>query len=175
MREEVQNPNTPGAVKTAILPRVFDPKPSLTKSAADRPLLRSIDPARVNARPGKHSADASHISEAAETGCAYFITHDKRILKKKRELSEVLPPSSADRHSRRIHGHPGRLRSRMDRRERRLGQLNPGPDPFTFAPALFRGVCVCAAISRRSTISRRPRRRMRSTPRPSSSCASCPA
>ena len=46
-----------------------------------------------NARPDKHAADASHLSEAAETGCAYLITHDKRILDKRDELRSVLPPS----------------------------------------------------------------------------------
>jgi hypothetical protein len=28
-----------------------------------------------------------------ETGCGYFITHDKRILAKRSELAAVLPPS----------------------------------------------------------------------------------
>jgi predicted nucleic acid-binding protein len=46
-----------------------------------------------NARPGKHEPDASHISEAAETGCGYFITHDKRILDRRGKLRAVLPPS----------------------------------------------------------------------------------
>jgi predicted nucleic acid-binding protein len=46
-----------------------------------------------NAKPGAHAADASHLSEAAETGCGYFITHDKRMLKKRTELHAVLPPS----------------------------------------------------------------------------------
>ena len=46
-----------------------------------------------NARPDKHAADASHLSEAAETGCAYFITHDMRILDKRDELRSVLPRS----------------------------------------------------------------------------------
>ena len=92
VREEVQNPNTPGAVKTATLPQISNLRPSLTQAQQiARFCVQSI--LQGDARAGKHSADASHISEAAETGCAYFITHDKRILKKKRELSEVLPPS----------------------------------------------------------------------------------
>ena len=41
----------------------------------------------------KDAADASHLSEAAETGCAYFITEDRRILGKRRELAVILPPS----------------------------------------------------------------------------------
>jgi hypothetical protein len=46
-----------------------------------------------NALSGKHDADASHVSEAAETGCVYFITHDKRILDKRGELRVALPPT----------------------------------------------------------------------------------
>jgi hypothetical protein len=33
------------------------------------------------------------LSEAAETGRAYFITHDTRILRKRVELDAVLPPT----------------------------------------------------------------------------------
>jgi predicted nucleic acid-binding protein len=46
-----------------------------------------------NARPGAHRADASHLSEAAETGCSYFITYDRRILGKRDELHRALPPT----------------------------------------------------------------------------------
>jgi len=46
-----------------------------------------------NAKAKTHAADASHLSEAAETGCAYFITNDWRILKKRGELHDAaLPP-----------------------------------------------------------------------------------
>jgi hypothetical protein len=48
---------------------------------------------RGNAEPGKHAADASHLLEAAETGCCYFITEDARILKKRAELATALPPT----------------------------------------------------------------------------------
>jgi hypothetical protein len=46
-----------------------------------------------NALPNKHAVDASHLCEAAETGCSYFITHDRRILRKRSELHEAVPPS----------------------------------------------------------------------------------
>jgi hypothetical protein len=46
-----------------------------------------------NARPGKHEVDALHLSEAAETGCGYFITHDKRMLDKRGDLHGALPPT----------------------------------------------------------------------------------
>ena len=47
------------------------------------------------ARPGKHAADASHICEAAQTGCGFFITQDKRVLDKRVEPKPMLPPSLA--------------------------------------------------------------------------------
>jgi hypothetical protein len=92
VRGEVQHPRTPGNVKAAVLPQIFNLRPSLsTSQTVERHKVRTI--LRGNARSGKHDADASHLSEAAEVGCAYFITHDKRILKKRDELHTALPPS----------------------------------------------------------------------------------
>jgi hypothetical protein len=92
VRGEVQHPRTPRNVKDAVLPQIFNLRPGLTASqGAERRRVEAI--LRGNALPGKHTADASHLSEAAETGCGYFITHDERILKKRDELQAVLPPS----------------------------------------------------------------------------------
>jgi hypothetical protein len=92
VRDEVQHPHTPINVKEAILPQIFNFKPGLNQSQqATRERVRSI--LQGNAISGKHCADASHISEAAETGCSYFITHDKRILNKRLVLASVLLPS----------------------------------------------------------------------------------
>jgi hypothetical protein len=44
-----------------------------------------------NARPGKHAADADHLFEA-EKYCAYFITHDRRILDKAGKMRNLLRP-----------------------------------------------------------------------------------
>lgn len=90
--DEVGNPRTPDNVRQAIPSETSKvrPRPTHTQQIA-RFCVQSI--LQGDARPGKHSADATHLSEAAEAGCAYFITHDKRILKKRLELSEVLPPS----------------------------------------------------------------------------------
>jgi hypothetical protein len=92
VRGEVQHPNTPENVKDSILPQIFNLRPGLNASQqAERQRVQVI--LQGNAGPGKHAADASHLSEAAETGCAYFITHDKRVLSRRDALSEVLPPS----------------------------------------------------------------------------------
>lgn len=92
VRREVENPRTPSPVRDAVLPQIFNLRPGLnTSQLSDRRRVRAI--LEGNARPGKHAADASHLSEAAETGCGYFITQDQRILNKRRELARVLPPS----------------------------------------------------------------------------------
>jgi hypothetical protein len=90
--DEVQHPRTPAGVRQAISPHTQNvrSRPTHTQQIA-RFCVQSI--LQGDAQSGKHSADATHLSEAAEAGCAYFITHDKRILKKRQELSEVLPPS----------------------------------------------------------------------------------
>ena len=92
VRDEVQHPRTPADVKAAVLPRIFNLRPGLIRSQHDE-RRRVAAVLQGNARPAKHAADASHLSETAETGCAYFITHDKRILDKRNELRPVLPPT----------------------------------------------------------------------------------
>ena len=92
VRWEVQHPKTPGGVKAVFNPQIFNLRPGLNVSQrALRTKVRAI--LRGNALEGKHDADASHLCEAAETGCSYFITHDKRIQNKRGELQAALPPS----------------------------------------------------------------------------------
>ena len=92
VRSEIQHPRTPDDVRAAFAPQIFNLQPGLNSSQWDtRRRVQAI--LQGNAKPDKHKADASHLSEAAETGCAYFITHDKRILDKSLELATVLPPT----------------------------------------------------------------------------------
>ena len=88
----VGNLRTPSDVQDAMLPRIFNLRPGLNESQQES-RLRVAAILQGNAKQGKHAADASHLSEAVETGCAYFITHDNRILDKRRKLSGVLPSS----------------------------------------------------------------------------------
>lgn len=92
VRQEVLHPHTPADVWEAVLPRVFNlrPEPATPQRQARRRVAAVL---RGNAQPSAHAADASHLSEAAETGCGYFITHDKRILRKRAKLRPVLPPT----------------------------------------------------------------------------------
>lgn len=90
VRTEVQNPRTPGPVQNALLPRPIGLPTRLSQGQQiTRIRVRAI--LRGDARPGKHEADAAHLCAAAEIGCAYFITHDKRILKKRADLRSSLP------------------------------------------------------------------------------------
>jgi hypothetical protein len=92
VRDEVKHPQTPDDVQDAILPQIFNLRPGLNEpQRVDRRRVQRI--LRGNSRRGVHAADASHLSEAAETGCSYFITHDKRMIKKRAELHASLPPS----------------------------------------------------------------------------------
>jgi hypothetical protein len=92
VRDEIQHPRTPGDVQAAVLPQIFNLRPGLNEAQrAERRRVQQI--LQGNAHPGAHAADASHLSEAAGTGCGYFITHDKRMLKKRAELHAALPPS----------------------------------------------------------------------------------
>lgn len=75
-----------------MLPQIFNLRPGLnTGQQAERRRVAAI--LQGNAKSGAHAADASHLSEASETGCGYFITHDKRILEKRDELRSILPPT----------------------------------------------------------------------------------
>jgi hypothetical protein len=92
VRDEVLHPHTPGDVKAAVLPKIFNQRPGLNSTQlAQRSRIHAI--LQGNAKPNKHAADASHLSEAEETGCAYFITNDQRFLDKRGELDAALPPT----------------------------------------------------------------------------------
>ncbi len=69
---------------------VFVRRPGLTAAQhINRLRIRAM--VQGNARPGKHEADAAHLSEAHEAGCAFFITYDGRLLRKRQDLEAALP------------------------------------------------------------------------------------
>ena len=73
-----------------MLPRIFNLRPGLN-TAEQEARRRVAIILQGSARPRKHARHASHVSEAAETGCGYFITEDARILRKRYELSVCFP------------------------------------------------------------------------------------
>jgi hypothetical protein len=90
VRTEVQHPNTPQHVQKTVLPQIFNLRAGLNSGQSqDRAQVANI--LRGKAGATRHAADASHLSEAAETGCAFFITEDKRILSKRADLYAALP------------------------------------------------------------------------------------
>ena len=92
VRAEVEHAHTPRDVRDAVSrhPLAFR-SPQSAAEQISRIRIRAI--LRGNGRPAKHDADASHLSEAAEAGCIYFITHDGRLLKKREDLHASLPPT----------------------------------------------------------------------------------
>lgn len=88
---EMRDAGAPAAVRAAALDM---PPPRFTPPTArqhiDRIRVRAI--MRGDGRPGKHDADASHLSEAAEAGCDAFLTRDGKILRRRDVLRQALPP-----------------------------------------------------------------------------------
>ena len=93
VRGEVQHPNTPAEVKSAVLPEIFST--GVSRTAGEHATLRQVRALlRGNAAPGKHDADAFHLCEAAQKcGGGYFITHDRRMLERREELRPLLGPA----------------------------------------------------------------------------------
>ena len=89
VRAEIGHSHTPERIKRELLPQIFNQRPSLTcDQKTQRQKVAGI--IQGNSSGSKHAADASHLSEAEETGCVYFVTEDQRILKRRPELYRVL-------------------------------------------------------------------------------------
>jgi len=91
VRGEILDPRTPAHLQEAALPKIFTIQVGLNSDEQRRRRLIEQD-LQGNARPGKHTADANHLFEAAKY-CGYFITHDQRILDREGKIRSVLPPS----------------------------------------------------------------------------------
>jgi hypothetical protein len=90
VRLEVLDPRAPAHIQTAVTPMIFTYRVGLNSEEQQR--RRMIEQElQGNARPGKHAADADHLFEA-EKYCAYFITHDRRILDKAGKMRNLLRP-----------------------------------------------------------------------------------
>lgn len=90
VREEFDRPGTPAAVRAVALAYATAPPRTPTHAQKlDRIRVRAI--LRGDAGSARHEADAAHVSEAAEAGCAWFLTHDKRILRRRDDLRRVVP------------------------------------------------------------------------------------
>jgi len=89
IQDEIKHENTPKGVKQRAARLIYTNKVSVTPDERQRlDILRKL--LRGNAQSDKHDADAFHIFEAAKYGARYFITYDKRILRKSDELYKLL-------------------------------------------------------------------------------------
>lgn len=90
VRSELRHPRTPGPVRRGLpSPATARPPPLSQEQQITRIRVRAI--LRGDGPAGKHDADALHLCEASEAGCAYFITHDKRILRRRTDIRAALP------------------------------------------------------------------------------------
>ena len=89
---EMRHAGAPDAVRdfAAALPPPPRAAPLTARQHIDRIRIRAV--LRGDGRPGKHDADASHLSEAVEAGCTIFVTRDGKILRKRDILRGALPP-----------------------------------------------------------------------------------
>jgi predicted nucleic acid-binding protein len=89
---EVQHPHTPQEVQRSVLPGIYTLP--VERTGPENDVLRKVRALlQGNAVSGRHDADGLHLFEASKYGGGYFITHDKRLLKKRSELDTLLGPA----------------------------------------------------------------------------------
>jgi hypothetical protein len=87
-QKEIDHPNTPDWVKIEAINLILTNQTRLTPNEIyeKSEILRIL---AGNGNPAKMVDDADHLFEASKYGGGYFITTDKRILKKREELKKV--------------------------------------------------------------------------------------
>jgi len=89
VKDEIEHENTPDHVKERAQQLSYTSPVDLTEP--ERELRKEACALmRGNAKPGSHDADAYHLVEAAKHGGRYFITNDKRVLKRQEDISALL-------------------------------------------------------------------------------------
>jgi hypothetical protein len=88
---QAQHPRTPADVQQVMRAQIFSLPTSLTPREQDRH-RRVLEIMRGNSVTSRHDADAAIMFEAGKHGCGYLITEDKRMLRNKMKLEEILGP-----------------------------------------------------------------------------------
>lgn len=88
VQNEIQHPNTPTQTAMNMDSIYTIPTPDSETEAFTRTKIRQV--LRGNAREGKHQDDADHLFECYKYGGGYFITHDQRLIDKKKDEIERL-------------------------------------------------------------------------------------
>jgi hypothetical protein len=85
--KEIDHPNTPNWVKREANKLIYSIQTRLTNNKIElkTKILKILT---GNGKPEKMAKDAEHVFEASKYG-RYFITTDKRILNKKKELEDL--------------------------------------------------------------------------------------
>lgn len=89
VKDEIAHPNTPADVKKRAQRFIYSVPVQLTQEEKElHQKVREI--VQGNAKAGKHDADAFHLVESQKYGAGHFLTNDKRLLKKKAEIGNLL-------------------------------------------------------------------------------------
>ena len=88
---QTQHPSTPAKVRDVMSGQIFTLPTGLTQGEQDR-RRQVLELMRGNSTTGRHDDDAAILFEAGKHACGYFITEDKRILRNRAKLQEVLGP-----------------------------------------------------------------------------------
>ena len=89
VKDEIAHPNTPDYVKKRAHRLIYSVPVQLTQGEKElHQKVRKI--VQGNAKAGKHDADAFHLVESQKYSAGHFLTYDKRLLKKKAEIRNLL-------------------------------------------------------------------------------------
>jgi len=88
---QAQHPRTPLPVQEVIRSQIFTLPTGLTEAEENR-RRHVLAVMRGNSVSDRHDADAAILFEAGKYAAGYLITEDKRILRNRVELQEILGP-----------------------------------------------------------------------------------
>ena len=89
VKDEIAHPNTPADVKKRAQRLIYSVPVQLTQGEKElHQKVREI--VQGNSKAGKHDADAFHLVESQKYGAGHFLTNDKRLLKKKAAIGNLL-------------------------------------------------------------------------------------
>ena len=95
VKRELESPGTPSEVKSIVSNYIYSMEVNLTRPEAQQ-LEMITKLLKGDANPGKHDADALHLFEAGKYGCRFFITKDRRMLKRVNYIKNLLHVSPID-------------------------------------------------------------------------------
>lgn len=89
VQAELEDPNTPVAVKKASQQFIYSIKVTLTDGENEL-YQRLVAEVTGNSKPENIAKDLFHVFEAQKNGGGHFVTRDKRLLKRANEIAKLL-------------------------------------------------------------------------------------